>query len=266
VIWESARKSMSEFFWNLWPVWIVLVANLIIAIFISEFTFVGGAQALWKVLLRFLRLSLLLMLPLMLLPGLCSFIQIILNRRTYKLIQIETDRNRRIYPLKSWMLKPFQGIGLAMLISVKLLVLLQIYTNHSLTSSDILMPGQFSPERFISATVIGIGISLLLSLLWTLDDLGIRLYNSKSGEVKMVGKVVGFFLPVLFGFYGIFSLFHSHEHLLAIQYILQIVIILYPPFVVFNVLHTFYLRKQESILLARLKIQPRAILADGRVS
>lgn len=262
MIGESARKSISEFFRNLWPVWIVLFANLIIAIFISEFTFVAGAQALWKVLLRFLRLSLLLMLPLVLLPGLCSFTQIFLNRQRYKLIQIETGRDHRIYPLKSWILKPFQGIGLAMLISVKLLVLLQIYINHPLATSDILMPGQFSPERFLSATAIGIGISLLLSLLWTLDDLGIRVYNSKSGEVKMIGRIVGFFLPVLFGFYGIFSLFQSHEHLLAIRYIAQMVIILYPPFVVFNVLHTLYLRKQESILLASLKVQPRVILTS----
>jgi len=101
--------------------------------------------------------------------------------------------------------------------------------------------------------------SLLLSFLWTLDDLGIRYFNRKTGEIKMIGKYIGFLLPIVFGFYGIFSLFASHAHLLAVLYIAQMAIVLYPPFVMMAVSHALYLEKREDILLDKLKPIPQAL-------
>jgi hypothetical protein len=98
--------------------------------------------------------------------------------------------------------------------------------------------------------------SLLLSFLWTLDDLGIRYSNRKTGEVRMIGRYIGILLPVMFGFYGIFNLFAIHEWLLAIQYIFQMIVVLYPPFVVMTVLHFLYIEKYESTLLEKLKTAP----------
>ena len=69
----------------------------------------------------------------------------------------------------------------------------------------------------------------------------------------MIGKYIGFLLPIVFGFYGIFSLFESHAHLLAVLYIAQMVVVLYPPFVTMAVLHALYIEKREAILLDKLK-------------
>jgi len=53
-----------------------------------------------------------------------------------------------------------------------------------------------------------------------------------------------------------FSLFESHERLLAVRYIAQMVVVLYPPFLVMAVVHKFYTEKQELLILKRLKAQP----------
>ena len=51
--------------------------------------------------------------------------------------------------------------------------------------------GQFQLGRFMVVTGITILVSLLLSTLWTLDDMGIRYFNRKDYEIKMVGKYMG---------------------------------------------------------------------------
>jgi hypothetical protein len=98
-------------------------------------------------------------------------------------------------------------------------------------------------------------VSLMLSYLWTLDDLGIRLYNRKTKEIRMIGKYLGLILPVLLGFYGIISLSKNHSLVMAIQYLVQMILILYPPFLVFSVFHAFYLDRREFGLLRRLHVR-----------
>jgi len=98
--------------------------------------------------------------------------------------------------------------------------------------------------------------SLLLSFLWSLDDPGIRQHNRKTGEIRIIGKYLSALLPILFGFYGMFSLFESHERLLAVRYIAQMVLALYPPFLVLAVVHRYYTEKREPLILKRLKAVP----------
>jgi hypothetical protein len=258
------RKSIKENIREMGPALAILLATLIISTFITEFTFTFGARALWKNLFRFLRLSLVLTLPLFLLPSICSLVEGFLNRGNRQLTQVQEDRDTAIRAMKSWIIRPFQGIGLAMLLATKLLSLLQLYTGSSITVHTVLPPGHFNPGRFFSAMAIGVTVSLLLSFLWTLDDLGVRHYNRKTGEVRMIGKYVGLLLPIFFGFYGIISLFEDNTRLLAAQYIAQMVVVLYPPFVVFSVLHSRYLENREDSLLAKLKVISGIILMDNK--
>ena len=78
----------------------------------------------------------------------------------------------------------------------------------------------------------------------------------------MIGKYVGLLLPIFFGFYGIISLFENNTRLLAAQYIAQMVVVLYPPFVIFNVLHSRYLNSREYKLLEKIKVAQDVILAN----
>jgi hypothetical protein len=235
---------------------------LIISTFITEFTFTFGMNAAWKTLFRFLRLSFVLTIPLFLLPAICAAAQGAFNRGNRQLVRMQEDRDTAMHPLQNWVIRPFQGIGLGILLATKLLTFLQLYGGTAVTAETILPPGQFHAGRFLSATAISIVVSLLLSFLWTLDDLGVRYYNRKTGEVRMIGKYVGMVLPIFFGFYGIFSLFDEYDRLQAALYIAQMVIVLYPPFVVFSVLHNRYLKSREEKLLAKLKAAQDVILAD----
>jgi hypothetical protein len=121
-------------------------------------------------------------------------------------------------------------------------------------------PPSFSPWRFFATTAMAVTVSLVLSYLWALDDLGIRLYNRKTREVRMIGKYLGLILPVILGFYGIISLSKSHSMVIAIQYLAQMVLILYPPFFIFNVFHAFYINRSESRLIERLHVKPQMVL------
>jgi hypothetical protein len=262
----SLQKALSESIRMMWPGAVVLLSSLLISAFFTEFTFIAGLESFWKIFLRFFRLSLVLTLPLLLLPFICSIIQRLLNKRNWHLIHIREEQDHTINPLKSWFIRPFQGIGLAMLVATKLITLLQISTSAAINASTILPTGQFNPGRFLGVTIIAVITSLLLSFIWTLDDLGIRYFNRKTGEIKMIGKYIGFLLPIVFGFYGIFSLFESHAHLLAVLYIAQMVVVLYPPFVIMAVLHSLYIEKYEPILLEKLKTGSRVILTDEQES
>jgi hypothetical protein len=258
------RKSVKENIEEMGPALAILLATLIVSTFITEFTFTFGMKALWKTIFRFLRLSALLIFPLILLPHICSLLEGFFNQGSRQLIQVERERDLSIRPLKNWVLRPLQGIGLSMLIATKLLGFLEIYTGSRVTLETLLPSGHFNLERLLSATAIAVIVSLSLSFLWALDDLGVRYYNKKTKEVRMIGKYIGLLLPIFFGFYGIINLFEDHSRLLAAQYIAQMVVVLYPPFVVFNVLHARYLARQEEILIGRLKAAQGVILMDKK--
>jgi hypothetical protein len=239
-----------------WPAVAVLFLTMVISALFSGFTFAVGMESLWKILLRFLRFSFILIIPVPLLPQVCGLMQGLLNRRHHRLIQIQDVHHPVRIPWQIWLIRPFQGIGLAMLIATKLIALLQISTSSAIDSSIVLPPTQFHWGRFLSATAVAVMTSLLLSFLWSLDDLGIRRHNRKTGEIRIIGKYLSALLPILFGFYGMFSLFESHERLLAVRYIAQMVLALYPPFLVLAVVYKFYAEKRELLILKRLKAQP----------
>jgi hypothetical protein len=249
------KNMLSKSFKLMWPALIVLLLTLFISAFFTKFVFVTGVEAFWKILLRFFRLTIILALPILFLPYVSVVMQYLLNRGNYRLIQIREEKNHEFNRWQSWLIRPLQCIGLAMLIASKFITVLQIYTGDAITTSTVLPPLHFSLGRFLSITAIAMTTSLLLSFLWTLDDLGIRYSNRKTGEVRMIGRYIGILLPIIFGFYGIFSLFEIHELLLAVQYIFQMVIVLYPPFVVMTVLHFLYIEKYETVLLEKLKTE-----------
>ena len=85
-----------------------------------------------------------------------------------------------------------------------------------------------------------------------MDDLGIRYFNRKDHEIKMIGKYVGTLMPIVFGLYGVFSLFGQFQKTEALLYLFQIAVILYPPFAVFSVFHAHFVQKRGESLLDRI--------------
>ena len=263
---ESDRITASDIFMSIWPALLTLMLTLVISVFFTEFTFVSGIKAVWLIFLRLIRLSFFLILPILFLPRIFSVTGRFSRTGDWELAQLKEQREQIINPLRNWLLRPLQGIGLSMLAATKLLVLLGIYTGSGVDAATVIHPGDFTPWRFLSTTLIVVAISLLLSYLWGLDDLGVRLYNRKTREIRMVGRYLGVILPTLFGFYGMISVFQDHSRLLAMLYISQIAVALYPPFVIFSVFHAIYIRRKEKLLLERLKVASSVVLPDIRSS
>ena len=114
--------------------------------------------------------------------------------------------------------------------------------------SSLLIPeGHFQIGRLLLITLITVFVSLLLSTIWTLDDMGIRYFNRKDQELKMIGKYVGTVMPVIFGFYGIVNLLANYSTAEAFLFAFKIAVVLYPPLAVFAVLHTYFIRSRDGL-------------------
>ncbi len=92
------------------------------------------------------------------------------------------------------------------------------------------------------STLITVLASLFLSTVWALDDMGIRYFNRRDQEIKMIGKYAGTIMPFIFGLYGVLGLLASFPTLQAVEYLLKIVVVLYPPLAVFSVVHTHFIK------------------------
>jgi hypothetical protein len=230
----------------------VLILTISLSIFLGDFTFLRGSEAIYKGLFRFFRITLFLCLPLYLLLPVFGRLRKVVQRKNSTFLQMKEKQDLEIHPVKHWLLRPFQGIGIGLLFGTKLLSVLQVMTGATATASLLIPTGQFQFGRFLIISGITIFVSLLLSTLWTLDDMGIRYFNRKNQEIKMIGKYAGTLMPILFGFYGVFSLFSQFQKTQALLYLFQVAVILYPPFAVFSVFHTHFLQKRGETLLHSL--------------
>jgi len=230
----------------------VLILTISLSVFLGDFTFLRGSEAIYKGLFRFFRITLLLCLPLYLLFPIFKGLGRVVKRGNESFFQVKEKQDFEIHPVKHWLLRPFQGIGIGLLFGMKLLSVLQVMTGEAATAPLLIPTGQFQPGRFLIVTGITIVISLLLSTLWTLDDMGIRYFNRKNHEVRMIGKYAGTLMPILFGFYGTFSLFSEFQKTEALVYLFQVAVILYPPFTIFSVFHTHFVQKRAENLLDRI--------------
>ena len=181
---------------------LILMITIVISILLGEFAFMRGWEAIYRGLLRFFRIALFLCLPLLLLSPIFSKLGFVMRRRKGIFLQIKGKQELEIYPMKHWLFRPFQGIGIGLLFATKFLGILPIVTGSKATTPLFLPRSQFQPGRLLIATGITILVALLLSTLWTMDDLGIRYSNRKEYEVKMVGKHLGTLMLILFAFTG----------------------------------------------------------------
>jgi hypothetical protein len=246
--WPALWRALGD----LAPVWLVLAVSLAGRALGEPLALVLGAQEPWLALWRFVRLCLVVALPALALPWLCSLLGWWLNRGSGRLLAVPALPEARTSRLVLWLLRPGQGLGLLLLAASKVLALLQLYTGAGLHVVDLPSAGQHISRLRLTVWGAGVAISLVLSALWTLDDLHLRLYDAKSGEIRRLGRYLGVVLPVLFGFYGIYQVFAENAHLPALRMTARMILVLYPAFVVLSVLHSHLLRAGRKSLLRRL--------------
>jgi hypothetical protein len=238
------------------PALTVLFFSILFSYFFDSLTPITGREVLLRTLIRFIRFALFLCLPLYFLLPIYRFV---VARMREKLLQTEKRREPCIQPIKHWIFRPLQGIGIGLLFETKLLAALQIITGVTAQPFLFFSRGQFELGRMLIISGITVVISLLLSTLWTLDDMGIRVVNRKDQEIKMIGKYVGTLMPILFGFYGIFSLIADYPDRQAFIFLFRIVMVLYPPFTVFAVMHFRFLRNREEHFSERTSLRKGGI-------
>jgi len=246
------------------PALVILIFSMVASIFFGEFAFLKGCESIYRGLLRFFRITFFLCLPLYLLLPIYGRFGSVLRKKRGVLIQIEGKQELEIRPLKHWLFRPFQGIGIGLLFATKLLGALEIISGPSATASLFFPTGQFQLGRFLMVTGITVLVSLLLSTLWTMDDLGIRYFNRKDYEIKMVGKYVGTLMPIVFGLYGVLGLFNQFSKVKALIYLFQMVVILYPSLTIFSIFHAHFIRKRAENLLERLFIEKGGVPDETR--
>jgi hypothetical protein len=235
---SKIKETGGRWYREMIPAVLVFIFSIIFSLYIGDHFISGGWKIVYRILLRFFRYTLLLCLPLYLLRPIYRFI---LEKGKGGLIQLGHPGEITIHPFKHWLFRPFQGIGIGFLFATKLLVLIQTITGPLTGPTPPIISGQYQLGRMLLVTLITIIISLLLSTLWTLDDMGIRYHNRRDQELKMIGKYVGTIMPLIFGLFGLFSLLAHYPKENTLLHVFRIILAFYPPLVVFAVIHTHFI-------------------------
>lgn len=243
-----AEKYPSDLIVALSPAIIVFAGTLIISFVAgtSESSFL--VQSRFRIFMRFLAVTAVLLAPLPILPPLIAFLGKRMTDEGFlgRLVKDEAGRSVKFRRSLLWIIRPMQGIGLSMIFSNQLLSLFRTYPEASFLGAMV---------RPILFVVISIPISLLFSTMWGLDDLGVKLYLKKTNEARLVGSYVGTILPVISGAIGIYSLLQRSSPTDALLLVTLIVMVLYPPYVAFAVLHHRFLSRRSTALFERFLLK-----------
>lgn len=196
---------------------------------------------------RFVIITLVLVAPIWASPRFLSWIGSVARRRGPfgQLVKVDTDTEQEFKASTFWVLRPLQGIGLSLVFAERLLQLLEF---SGATPSRLLVR--------LTLFVLGASlVSLLLSTVWTLDELEIRIYNEKTGEVHAAGSTVGTVLPLIAGAVGVTTLFQHTTIGAALVDLFGISMILYPPYVLYAVAHREFIRRKRVTLLESLSLK-----------
>jgi hypothetical protein len=237
------------------PALIVFFGSILFFFLTGKLTSAYFQDVLIKSIIRLVRFTIFLCLPVFLAYPIYNFI---IKRTKRVFLQIESWEMLGIHPFMHWLARPFQGIGIILLFSTKLLISLSIIVGVP-ENALFRGSGHFQMGRFLTVSIITVLIAILLSNLWTFDDMGIRYFNRKDQEIKMIGKYVGTIMPIIFGFYGIFTLHANYPAKEAFVYLFKLIIILYPPFLIFAVVHTYATRNKSKAFAAIPKLEKRRL-------
>ncbi len=242
------------------PAFIVLIVNIILSFFFGDMFFKPSGEVIFRILFRFIRFTIMLCLPLYLMVPIFHFI---VKKMKHRLVRGKANGDISDFYLSYWFYKPFQGIGISFLFGGKLISILTVKAFSIVEPITLVPKGSFNAGLLILTTIVTVAVALLLSLIWTFDEVGIRYINRKKIEMSILGKYLETITPFLFGMFGVFSLLSKYSIPQASLYVLQIIIILYPPFLVFSVFHYFFVRKRTKLLTGKTRLKKGGVWIEG---
>jgi hypothetical protein len=197
------------------------------------------------ILARFAIATLALALPIWLLPGILGLTGKTVKNNPWlgQFVMTAKSSNQDFGMTIAWIVRPVQGMSVSLIFAERFLSFIESSVSASYAALLLLL---------LLFVIGGVLTSLFLSIIWALDDLGVRIYSVKTGEVRMAGTTVGTIFPLIAGAIGVAGLFHASLPADALIDLLEIVTVLYPPYVVFTVIHHEFVRRRSSVLRRRL--------------
>ncbi len=217
------------------------------------------------ILIRFVLVSLVLLTPMAFLPRLVAVAGNWKDDGVFgKLVKSDAIPHQEFSWYVDLLIRPMQGIGLCLVFAERFLNFLGLSTGTSYANIAF-------RSTVFALTLANPLISFFLSLMWTFDDLGVKLYNRKAGEVRLLGSSVGVVLPLITGAIGVISLFHRAMMLDALSDLAESMMVLYPPYLLFVVVHHEFLTRRgislsENLLFDKIemKVKQKKSGSDNR--
>ncbi len=222
------------------PALFILILTLIISMVTGHPNGLFLTRSTRGVLFRFLVVTLMFIAPVLILPKIMGLIiKIGKNEGIFgRFVIASLDSTQELSRLDAWILRPMQGVFLALIFAERLENLLE-----------------FLPARLVLFFIGSALVSLFLSGVWALDDMGIKIYNRRTGEVYMTGRSIGTILPLITAALGVSALFHLGSPQEALLELGQIVMVLYPSYVFLVVFHQEFIKKRKVILSGRILLE-----------
>lgn len=258
---QTKKQALFRFLRDTGPAIVLLLFTAVLSLFLGATWFPPGWLSVSVTLVRFIRFTLLLCLPLVALPFLyrCT-----LTRMRRFLVDAGQGSDLSVHPVTHWLFRPFQGIGITLLFGAKLVTTLQLLAIDMAKPSLLLPEGHFQMTRFIVTMIVLALAAAFLGLLWTLDDMGVRYYNPRRRDLRTVGGYVGTLMPAVFGLWGIFGLLADYPFGQAMSYLGKIVMVLYPPFVIFSVVHVVLVRRNRDLPAVKTLLRKAKVTLEER--
>ncbi len=226
------------------PALIILILTVVISLAIGHPQGLFLTRSIRGIVLRFVLVTLLFVAPVLILPRLLVTVaELGKNESTFgQFVMTTLGSYQKLSMSGAWLIRPLQGIALSMILAERLENLLE-----------------FLPARLVLFFMTSVLVSLFLSIIWALDDLGVKIYNKSTGEVYMAGRSIGTILPLIAGAIGISSLFHTSSPIVALIELLEIVMVLYPSYVFFIIFHQEFVKRRiaplsERLILKRIEV------------
>lgn len=237
-------SSLLRLIIQLSPALFILILTLIISLAIGHTEGLFLTRSIRGILVRFVLVTLIFIAPVLIMPRLLVLVVTMAkNEGPFgRFVRAPLYSYQELSKAEAWIIRPLQGFGLSLIFAERL--------------ENILM---FLPARLVLFFIGSALVSLFLSVVWALDDLGVKIYARRTEEVYKAGRSIGTVLPLIGGAIGISSLFHLSTPQDALAELLGIVMVLYPSYVFFVIFHQEFLKKRiaplsERLLLKRIEV------------
>ena len=232
------------------PALLVLALTVIISLAMGHPEGLFLARSTSSILIRFVFATPVLVAPIAILPRLLTLAANLTksNRFLGYFVKTRAVPHREFTVSSDLVLRPLQGMALSLIFAERFLYFLEFSTGTS-------YPNVIVRSTVFAFLMVNPLISLFLSFMWTFDDLGVKLYSKKTGEARMLGSSIGIAVPLITGAIGVSTLFHRTYPMDALVDLLGGLMILYPPYVLFVIIHHEFVRRRFTNLSERLPFE-----------